>query len=109
MISLAGRYLVREKAEDGRPVDPVARFHMGNGARLARINWLVDTSAKGLAESHGLMVNHRYLADEIEANHAAFAKHGAVAVSSTVRRLLRPRHSAERSITSPVPAEAAGP
>ncbi|MEO1224890.1 MAG: malonyl-CoA decarboxylase [Pseudomonadota bacterium] len=109
MISLAGQYLVREKAEDGRPVDPVARFHLGNGARLERINWLADTSAKGLAESHGLMVNYLYVADEIEANHEAFAKHGAVAVSSSVRRLLRSQRSAERSKTSPVPAEAAGP
>ena len=109
MISLAGQYLVRERAQDVRPVDPVARFHIGNGARLERINWLADTSAKGLAESHGLMVNYRYLADEIEANHEAFAKHGAVAVSSTVRRVLRPQHSAERSKMSPVPAEAAGP
>lgn len=109
MINLAGQYLVRERAQDGRPVDPVARFHMGTGARLERINWLADTSAKGLAKSHGPMVNYRYLADEIEVNREAFAKHGAVAVSSTVRRLLRPQRSAERSITSPVPAETAGP
>lgn len=109
MINLAGQYLVREKAGDGRPVDPVARFHQGNGARLERINWLADTSAKGLAASHGLMVNCHYLADEIEANHAAFAKQSTVAVSSTVRRLLRSQRSAERSKTSPVPAEASGP
>jgi hypothetical protein len=46
-----------EKAGDGRPLDPVARFHLGNGARLERINWLGDASPKGLKASHDLMVN----------------------------------------------------
>ena len=59
-MRLAAHYFLIAKSADGRPVDPVARFHLGNGARLERINWLGDTSEKGLREAHGLMVNYRY-------------------------------------------------
>lgn len=97
ITGLASHYLVRAKAGDGRPTDPVARFHLGNGARLDRLNWLADTSAKGIAESYGIMVNYRYVTEEIEANHEAFAKRGDVAASSSVRRLLRSQRAAERS------------
>ena len=67
---LCAQYLAREK-RGGRPRDPVARFHLGNGARLERINWLGDLSAKGLAESFGLLVNYKYDAAMIERNHEA--------------------------------------
>ena len=60
LMRLAAHYFLNAKRADGRPIDPVARFHLGNGARLERINWLGDTSAKGLREAHGLMVNYRY-------------------------------------------------
>ena len=72
----------------GKPVDPVARFHLGNGARLERLNWLGDVSAKGLREAHGLMVNYLYDLRYIEANHEAFANHATVAAAEAVRRLL---------------------
>lgn len=105
LIGLAGHYLVGVKAADGRPVDSVARFHLGNGARLDRINWLADTSAKGIAESYGMMVNYCYVADEIEANHEAFANKGTVAASSSVRRLVRSQRAADRSTTRMATAE----
>ena len=90
MQQLAAHYFLIARSSDQRPVDPVARFHLGNGARLERINWLADTSEKGLREAHGLMVNYRYDIDEIEKNHEAYAADGTVAASRGVRALLRP-------------------
>ena len=89
-MALAAHYFLHAKSADGRPVDPVARFHLGNGARLERINWLGDISEKGLREAHGLMVNYRYDLKEIERNHEAYANDGVVAASRAVRGLLRP-------------------
>jgi malonyl-CoA decarboxylase len=89
LLGLAGHYFLLAKSADGRPVDPVARFHLGNGARLERINWLGDTSEKGLREAHGLMVNYRYDLKEIERNHEAYANDGTVVASRAVRSLLR--------------------
>ena len=89
LMPLAAHYLLQAKSSDHRPVDPVARFHLGNGARLERINWLGDTSEKGLREGHGLMVNYRYEIKDIEKNHEAFADDGTVAASKAVRALQR--------------------
>jgi malonyl-CoA decarboxylase len=85
---LAARYLVEEKEQD-RPLDPVARFHLGNGARLERINWLADTSPRGMRQSVGVMVNYLYKLGDIEANHEAYARKGRVAISDAVKRDLR--------------------
>ena len=90
LLALAAHYFLLAKSADGRPVDPVARFHLGNGARLERLNWLGDVSEKGLREAHGLMVNYRYDLKEIERNHEAFANEGEVAASRAVRGHLRP-------------------
>ena len=87
--ALAAHYFLLARSVDGHPVDPVARFHLGNGARLERINWLADTSEKGLREAHGLMVNYRYDLKEIERNHEAYANQGAIAASKGVRASLR--------------------
>jgi malonyl-CoA decarboxylase len=92
LMRLCAEYLVRASAE-GRPIDPVARFHLGNGASVARINWEGDPSEKGVRQSAGLMVNYRYDPDEIVANHEAYVKDGTVAVSSQVRALLPRRRS----------------
>lgn len=88
LSALAAHYFLAAKSRD-RPVDPVARFHLGNGARLERINWLADTSQKGLRDAYGLMVNYRYEPADIEKNHEAYAQFGTIAASRHVRGLLR--------------------
>lgn len=89
MIPAAAAYFLRAKNERGKPLDPVARFHLGNGARLERLNFLGDVSAKGLAQSRGLMVNYLYDLSAIEKNHETYANLGTVAASSAVSRELR--------------------
>jgi malonyl-CoA decarboxylase len=90
LLHLAAHYFLRAKLDNGRPADPVARFHLGNGARLERINWLGDTSPKGLREAHGLMCNYRYELRDIEKNHEAYENEAAVAASRQVLGLLKP-------------------
>ncbi len=89
VLALAADYFLAAKSSDQRPVDPVARFHLGNGARLERINWLGDLSEKGLREAHGLMVNYRYDVADIERNHEGYAQDATVVASRAVRMLLR--------------------
>jgi malonyl-CoA decarboxylase len=86
---LAAYYFLKAKTAKGRLIDSVARFHLGNGARLERINWLGDLSPKGLRESAGIMVNYLYRLDDIEKNHEAYANQGEVAASSAVKKLLK--------------------
>lgn len=89
---LAARYLASAKqggGKSGPPSDPVSRFHLGNGARIERLNYLGDSSAKGFRQSFGLMVNYLYSPDDIEANLEAFASQGTIAMSATVRRLAK--------------------
>jgi malonyl-CoA decarboxylase len=86
LTQLCATYLLH-RAESGEPAqDPVARFHLNNGARLERINWLADTSRKGLRQSLGLMVNYLYEPKAIEENHAKFVR-GEVVASRQVRGL----------------------
>ena len=89
LMRLAAHYFLNAKAGDGKPVDPVARFHLGNGAKLERIDWQGDTSEKGLREAHGLMCNYRYELKDIEKNHEAYANDGTVAASRGVLSLLK--------------------
>jgi malonyl-CoA decarboxylase len=86
---LAAYYFLKARTSKGRLIDSVARFHLGNGARLERINWLGDTSPKGLRESAGIMVNYLYRLDDIEKNHEAYANDGEVVASSAVKKLLK--------------------
>ncbi len=88
LTRLAARYFLNAKSGD-RPYDPVSRFHLGNGARIERINYLADTSPNGLKQSFGLMVNYLYDPDAIETNVEAFSRAGVVATSGTVRRAAR--------------------
>lgn len=83
----AAAYYFLQAGEVGRPVDPVARFHLGNGARLERIDWKGDPSANGLQQGGGLMVNYLYDLSAIEAQHEAFAQHGTIAAAPAVRKL----------------------
>jgi malonyl-CoA decarboxylase len=86
---LAAHYFLKARTTKGRLIDSVARFHLGNGARLERINWLGDVSAKGMRESAGIMVNYLYRPEDIEKNHEAYANHGEIAASPTVKKLLK--------------------
>lgn len=97
LLPLAAHYFMAAKRADSLPIDPVARFHLGNGARLERLNWLGDVSEKGLGEAYGLMVNYLYDPREIERNHEGFANHGTVATARPIRSLLKP---ASRALVS---------
>lgn len=72
---------------DGQPVDPVERFHLGNGARVERVNWLGDVSEKGFAQAYGFMVNYLYPIKDIEKNHELYATKRKIVISSAVRSL----------------------
>lgn len=89
LTRLAAQYYLQAKSDRGTPPDPVARFHLGNGARLERIDFLGDPSPKGMADSYGLMVNYLYDPKLIERQHEAYANKGEVAASSAVKKLLR--------------------
>jgi malonyl-CoA decarboxylase len=91
LLRLCAQYLMLEKGRSGRAADPVAHFHLTNGARVERLNWLGDLSEKGLQQSAGIMVNYLYRLDHIEANHEVYRGEGQVAASSAVRHLLRAR------------------
>jgi malonyl-CoA decarboxylase len=67
----------------------VAHFHLSNGARVERLNWLGNASPEGLGQSAGLMVNYRYKLADIEANHEAYATDGTVVALPAVRNLLK--------------------
>ena len=90
VIAAAAWYFLRARNRNGKPLDPVARFHLGNGARLERINFLGDRSDRAMRQAHGLMVNYLYKLEDIETNHEAFASRGEVVAAPAVRRLVPP-------------------
>jgi malonyl-CoA decarboxylase len=85
----AVRYLFEEKDSSGKPIDSVARFHLGNGARLERLNWMGDVSQNGLAQGAGFMVNYLYDLAAVERNHEVFANHGEIVAGPEMQRLCR--------------------
>ena len=82
-------YFTRSDRPDGWPNDPVARFHLGNGAILEQINYGADKSPKGLAQSGGLMVNYQYDLDVVEANHEAFHETKSVLLSPALKTAMK--------------------
>lgn len=88
LLGAAATYFLRARDKGRRLIDPVARFHLGNGARLDRLNHLGDVSANGLKQSHGLMVNYLYDLGQIEVNHEGFAERNHVAASEAVKSAL---------------------
>jgi malonyl-CoA decarboxylase len=84
------RYLCLEKSDGKAALDPVARFHLANGARLERLNWLADRSPKGMKDSYGMMVNYLYRLADIEANHDAYVGGGQVVTAPAIKALLKP-------------------
>jgi malonyl-CoA decarboxylase len=89
LTSLCAYYLVRAKQDGGEPLDPVARFHLGNGAALERLNFLGDTSESGMARSAGMMVNYVYWLAELEKNHERYFREHAVHASPAVDKIAR--------------------
>ncbi|HZD54689.1 MAG TPA: malonyl-CoA decarboxylase [Candidatus Aquicultoraceae bacterium] len=89
LLPAVAAYLLAARNDAGKPLDPVARFHLGNGARLERICWKGDLSPKGLGQAAGFMVNYLYELDRMERNREAFVRHGEIAASHAVRRHLR--------------------
>lgn len=89
LMRLCAAYLLEEKRRGHQARDPVAHFHLTNGARIERLNWLADTSPKGRLQAAGMMVNYLYRLGEIEKNHEAYTGKGKIAVSSDVKGLLK--------------------
>jgi len=87
LIRLCAHYLLKEKAGDAAR-DPVARFHLGNGAQLHRLHWAADRTTKGREQSAGIMVNYLYDLSKIEVNHEAYFDQGIISASRVVKRLL---------------------
>jgi malonyl-CoA decarboxylase len=103
LVALCAHYLL--EAKDGQePLDPVARFHLMNGARLERINWLGDISPAGMRQSAGMMVNYVYRLGEVDANHEAYARSGTIAASRRLEQTAR-----ESLLTQPATAKAPAP
>ena len=88
LAPLCADYLLHAEAAQ-EPLDPVARFHLVNGARLERLNWLADTSTVGLRQSAGMMVNYVYRLDEVERNHEAHARERKIVASRHLHLLAR--------------------
>ncbi|MEW9854772.1 malonyl-CoA decarboxylase [Novosphingobium sp. M1R2S20] len=111
---LAAKYLVTAKGKGGQPLDPVARFHLGNGARLEAVHANADLSENGQRQAHGVMVNYVYDLAEIEANHFGLTELGTVATSKAVQALVEESEPKEQkgksggrkssSSADPVPA-----
>jgi malonyl-CoA decarboxylase len=88
LLAAAAHYFLKARGSSGRHLNAVARFHLGNGARLERLNFLADPSPNGLRQSYGLMVNYLYKLGDIEQNHELFLSKGEVVTTSEVRREL---------------------
>lgn len=86
-------YLALAKDKQDKPIDPVARFHLGNGARLEQVHWQGDLSPKGIKQAGGFMVNYLYDLDRIERNHERFANEGEVALSPRLKRMVEAAHT----------------
>jgi len=106
LVPLCARYLLL--AKHGRePLDPVARFHLRNGARLERINWLGDISAAGMQRSAGLMVNYFYRFADLERNHETYTRDYQIVATSEIESLAKrkvPRPAASNANDKRLPA-----
>lgn len=87
LMQWAARYLGRE-LRDGKPIDPVARFHLGNGARVEHLHWAADPSAKGSRQSYGLMVNYLYDLRRLD-KHRAMLAAGQIPIGGAIEALYR--------------------
>jgi len=90
LMALCAHYLLNERRGDA-PLDAVSRFHLRNGARLERINWLGDTSAKGIQESAGLLANYLYDGKSVTKNHERYIYDNEVVCNNAVAQLAKRR------------------
>ncbi|WP_016906176.1 malonyl-CoA decarboxylase domain-containing protein [Streptomyces xiaopingdaonensis] len=88
LLPVLARYIARERRDDGRPVDAVARFHLGNGATAWELNWPANTSPEAWEQSYGAMVNYRYEPDRLERQHEEFVRRRTVAVGGPLQDVL---------------------
>jgi len=88
ILAAAARYFLNSNRPDGRPNDPVARFHLGNGAILDRLNPRGDLAPKALKQSAGLMVNYRYDLAQVEQNHEDYIRNAEIKASAEIKRLV---------------------
>jgi malonyl-CoA decarboxylase len=86
---LAAKYLINAKRPDGMPVDPVARFHLNNGALVHAVHTSADTSSQGQKQSFGVMVNYAYELKNASKNHENFAANANIAAAKTVKALAK--------------------
>jgi malonyl-CoA decarboxylase len=105
LVPVCAYYLLHAK-QGKEPHDPVARFHLRNGARLERINWLGDTSATGMQRSAGLMTNYVYRLPDLEQNHEAYTREYKIAASYEVAALAKQAAdlSRKRAVTRAKPS-----
>lgn len=89
LMRLCAQYLAKEARGEGIALDPVAHFHLSNGARIERLNWMADRSSRGLERSAGMMVNYVYDLAKIDGNHEAYRARGQRALSSAISSLLK--------------------
>ena len=89
LIRLAAEYICNARNKRGRAMDPVAHFHLSNGASICRLNWAADTSIKGKAQSFGVMVNYEYKLKEIQKNSSAYEAEQKVAASNLIKSILK--------------------
>lgn len=87
LLGLCAHYLLKVKSR-GKPACPVARFHLGNGATLARINWLADQSDNGMQQSVGIMVNYVYDKSTLAHNHESYEQDNAIVCTADIRQIL---------------------
>jgi malonyl-CoA decarboxylase len=87
MKALAAYYLLNVKAPNGKPLDPVARFHLGNGAKIHDIHNDADVSGKGIDQSGGVMVNYIYDLNDVSVNHEKFAETDHISANQSVHKL----------------------
>ncbi|MDA1089217.1 MAG: malonyl-CoA decarboxylase [Proteobacteria bacterium] len=89
LMRLCGRYLIKEKGRNMRALDPVAHFHLTNGASMENLNWRADLSRRGIRNSAGIMINYLYDLGRVEDNHEDYTASGKIKASSSVRGFLK--------------------
>ncbi|OCA05766.1 malonyl-CoA decarboxylase [Wolbachia endosymbiont of Trichogramma pretiosum] len=89
LLKLCAHYLLKVKSSGGGAYDPVAHFHLSNGASIKQINWMADTSEKGISQSAGIMVNYLYELPKIDDNHENYMINKAISHSKKVSSMLK--------------------